>query len=670
MILLAAAAALLFTLYHYAYKARLSRRLTVTLSLLRFLSLFALFLLVINPEFSSEEYRLEPPNLVLLSDNSSSMLEGNANHQLLASLEELTTDTRITERFKTIRYSFGSQLKPADRLDFTEGTTNLAEALSALNAIYARTNTAVVLLTDGNQTLGRDYEYVSGGHEIPVYPLAVGDTTRYEDLRLGQVILNKYAFLKNSYPLETFVTYEGSSVVNSTLTISVDGRQVAQERLRFSPESGNTRVHTLLEAGSVGIKDIRVSLSPLEQERNTANNERRLAIEVIDEKTTVGLVSSILHPDLGALERTIESNEQRSVVQVLTSASGEALKEIDLFVLYQPTPAFRPIYDWIRKNRVSTMTITGVQTHWDFLNEAQDLYQKEGLGQQEEVLPVMNPAFGLFDLGGFSVADFPPLTGELGDVLITKPHEVLLGQRIRGVDMPDPLFVLIDGDARKEAVLFGENLWKWRMQSYRNKGSFESFDGLFARILRYLTHANTKERLTLEYNPVFEGTREAQVRATYYDETYLFDPTATLLFQVQGVGNEVSRELPMLLKGSYYEADLSDLPPGKYQFTAMVEEEAISERGNFTILDFDVEKQLLATDYRKLDRLAGQTGGNLYFPSDTGQLIEKLSTDDRYLPTQKSKLIVVSLIDYRWLLAIIATALAAEWFLRKYNGLI
>jgi hypothetical protein len=31
---------------------------------------------------------------------------------------------------------------------------------------------------------------------------------------------------------------------------------------------------------------------------------------------------------------------------------------------------------------------------------------------------------------------------------------------------------------------------------------------------------------------------------------------------------------------------------------------------------------------------------------------------------------VVPLIDWKYLLAIIALALAAEWFIRKYNGLI
>jgi hypothetical protein len=101
-----------------------------------------------------------------------------------------------------------------------------------------------------------------------------------------------------------------------------------------------------------------------------------------------------------------------------------------------------------------------------------------------------------------------------------------------------------------------------------------------------------------------------------------------------------------------------------------VKRTSLARDGSFTILDFDVEKQLFATDYKKLGRLAEKTGGTLYFPAETDKLVDSLLRDERYLPVQKSKQIVVSLIDYRWLLALVAIALACEWFIRKYNGLI
>ena len=100
-------------------------------------------------------------------------------------------------------------------------------------------------------------------------------------------------------------------------------------------------INTLVDARSVGLKNISVSVENIENERNTVNNRRQLAIEVIDEKTNVAIISEIMHPDLGAIKKSIESNEQRSVSILKPTVNPNTLEEIDLFVLYQPTASFQ-----------------------------------------------------------------------------------------------------------------------------------------------------------------------------------------------------------------------------------------------------------------------------------------------------------------------------------------
>lgn len=670
LVVLAGLAALLIALYQYAHRSKLPRKLLLTLTFLRFLAIFAVLLLLINPKLSRETFSLVPPQLLLLSDNSSSMQEGNAGTQQERILEQFSQSDELQDRFEVYRYSFGSELKQTDSLSLTEPTTNLSSALSSLNRIYSPGNTVIVALTDGNQTLGQDYEFLASAQKIPVFPVALGDSTRYEDLRIEQVISNKYAFLNNQYPIETYVSYEGPSPITTQLSIWVDDTKVDQQLLRLSPATRSLAVSSLLRADAVGIRNIRISVSPLENERNTRNNQRRLAIEVVDEQTKVALVSDILHPDLGAMEKAIRSNEQRTVVSVRPEALPSEYEEADLFILYQPNSKFRRIYEFIEQSNASTFTVTGVQTDWNFLNRSQGNYEKENLSHDEEILPVLNPGFSLFDLADFNIDDFPPLEGELGDIMITKPHETLIGQRIRGVDINEPLLAVINDQSRKEAVLFAENLWKWRMQAYRNQGSFENFDALIGKIILYLASDNTNRRFSLDYSPLFQGNNDARIRASFFDETFVFDGNASLLLRINGTDNSVNREVPMLLKGSYFEADLTDLPPGTYNFTARVEGEKFSGSGSFTILDFEVEKQLLATDYKRLGRLADKTGGKLYFPDTSTDLLQFLAEDERFAPVRKSKQIVVSLIDFRWLLAIIAASLAIEWFIRKFNGLI
>ncbi|MGB5482860.1 MAG: VWA domain-containing protein, partial [Eudoraea sp.] len=543
-------------------------------------------------------------------------------------------------------------------------------ALSSLNEIFAGSNTAILMLTDGNQTLGEDYEFSGGRQKFPIYPLVVGDTTSYQDIRIDQVNTNKYAFLKNKYPMEIFVSYQGKNTVSTTLTITEAGQNLYRKQIVLSETENSQIINTVLDATTVGIKNIKISLSPLENERNIANNSRQIGIEVIDEKTNIALVSNMLHPDLGALKKAIESNEQRSVSIIKPSLSPNELEQFDLFIIYQPDTSFEKVYSYIENKGANIFTITGPKTDWTFLNKVQNSFQKNSYDQKEEVTPILNAGFTHFDISDLTVSEYPPVETTLGELLITASYENMLSQRIKGVDLNEPLFTVLETNLRREAILFGENIWKWRVQSYREDQEFKKFDDFISKVILFLANSKPRSRLTLEYENIYQGLNEATIKATYFDETFVFDNNATLNLILSGIENNTSRQIPMLLKKGYYEADISTLPSGDYSFTASVKDENLTKTGKFTILDYDLEKQLLSSNYKKLDRLAKSTNATLYFPSQVSNFIENIIKDNRFVPIQKSKQNVVSLIDFKILLGIIVAALTAEWFIRKYNGLI
>ncbi len=670
LIVVAAIVALALVLFQYYHKTKRRGRLGMLLSFFRFLALFCIFLVLINPKFTKNTYELEKANLVLLADNSSSITASDGQEHMNQVIDYIKGSTPLGDRFNLKQHSFGTRLGLLDSLSFSEQNTNIAQAMKGIAQLYGHSNTSILLLTDGNQTLGEDYEFYGTNQKFPIYPVAIGDTTRYEDLRIGQVNANKYAFLKNKYPLEIYVSYEGKGSVTTRVNVSVDGKRVFRENVALSNTVSTKVINTLLTANTVGVKNIRVSVEAIDNERNTINNQKNLAVEIIDEKTDIAIMTAVFHPDIGALKKAIEVNEQRNVTIRKVTSGIQGLDDTDLFILYQPNAAFKAVYDYIDQKKANTFTITGSKTDWNFLNQIQNCFEKNSYNQVEEITPVPNPGFSVFNNVDFSVADFPPLTGMLGEIIISRPHEVLLHQRIKGVELDEPLLAVIGNDLEREAVLFGEHLWKWRVQSYRNEQHFSNFDDMIGRIIRYLSTNTSKSRLTVEYEPLYSGANQAKVSAAYFDKAFGFDANATLSLRLKGIGNGISREVPMLLKGTYYEADLSDLPAGSYTFTVVVAEENLSKSGSFSISDFDVEKQLLSSDYQKLDRLAQRSKGKLYFPQETDTMIADLLNNNQFLPTQKSKQNVVSLIDFRFLLGVIIAALAAEWFIRKYNGLI
>src|SRR5699024_9115915 len=111
----------------------------------------------------------------------------------------------------------------------------------------------------------------------------------------------------------------------------------------------------------------------------------------------------------------------------------------------------------------------------------------------------------------------------------------------------------------------------------------------------------------------------------------------------------------------------SGLEAGEYRFVVEVEGESSSKQGEFTLIDFDVEKQFLSANVDKLRQIATDS---LYFLADPDTLIEDLVKSEDYKPVQKSKTSRSALINWKYLLYIIIFSLSAEWFIRKYSGLI
>ena len=668
LIILSAVAALSLVFYQYFFKNPRKGSLNVILAALRLITMFSGLLLLVNPKFVDRDYYVEKAKLIFLVDDSESLQTAISKESLTNAINQFKDNGELADRFNIDQYAFGASIAATDSLTLAQRSTDIANALSTIDQIYLKGNNVVVLLTDGNSTYGRDYEYLNLNPSLTVFPVVVGDTTQYEDVFIGRINVNKYAFLRNKFPIEATINYRGNTSIRSSVAVAVDGKTVHREQITLSPLAKSKTMSIVTEATSVGIKNIKISVAALENERNIANNTKETAIEVIDEKTDVVIVSDILHPDIGALKKSIERNEQRSVI-IKKPGEINTLADTDLVLLYQPNRNFSGVYDMLKKSGLNYFTITGSKTDWNFLNRAQQGFFQTGSSQSEEIVPMLNNAFGIFGLGDFNLDNYPPLIGSLGDLELNINNETILYQQIRGVGLDKPLFSILTEGKHKEAVLFGENIWRWRAQTFRNDQSFKRFDDFMGNLMVYLGSDNQRSRLELEYPAVFDNAGMAKIRASYFDESYQFDSKANLSITVNGP-NDFRREYPMLLKGSYFEVDLSDLTSGSYQFTVTERQSNTKRSGSFRILDFNPELQQTASDYRKLDRLAQQTGGRITYMDSLTELETALGSSKQFVPIQKSRENVVSLIDFRILLGLMAITLALEWFIRKYNGLI
>lgn len=196
------------------------------------------------------------------------------------------------------------------------------------------------------------------------------------------------------------------------------------------------------------------------------NNRKDFAIEVVDEKTKILLVSAITHPDVGMLKRSIEKNQQRLVTIVSPETVGDKIAENQLLILYQPNRSFSGVWEQLIALKKNTFIIAGTQTDWNFLNSQQSFIQKQVTSQTEDFQALWNPTFNSFILEDIGFEDFSPLTGMFGTITMSAAVQPFLFQKIRNTTTTDPLLAVAESDGQRHVFLLGENSWKWRMQRF------------------------------------------------------------------------------------------------------------------------------------------------------------------------------------------------------------
>jgi len=669
-IVIASIIALAASLFMYGYKTKYTGALKWIFGILRFLTLFGILLLLINPKFKNESYTVEKPKLPVLVDNSVSVNELSQGANVRKIIQDLKDNVALNDKFDVFYYSFGTSFNAIDSLSFSEKSTNISRALSSVNDLFKGETAPTLLISDGNQTLGSDYEFSSATFKNQVFPVILGDSIKYTDLKIEQLNTNKYAFLKNQFPVEVILVYNGTNSVSSQFLITQGNAVVYRENVVFSEKDNAKTISLTLPASAVGMQRYTAQIIPMDDEKNRINNTKQFAVEVIDQATNVLIVSKITHPDIGALKKAISSNEQRRVTIKTPSEAVNLINDHQLILLYQPDRSFKNVYSEVLKLKKNTFVITGLETDWNFLNSVQENYNKERSNESETVSGFVNMNYGTFALGNINFEDYRPLKTLFGGLNISVPHEVILEQTINGITSESPMLVTMDLNGVRDAVWDAEGLWKWRAESFLRNNSFEEFDDFTGKLVQYLASNKRRSRLEVDGETFYYNNNAMKISAQYFDQNFLFDTRASLNMTVINQENNERITFPMLLKNNYYQADLNSLEAGDYKYTISVVDEVVSRSGSFTILDFSVEQQFLNANVTKLQRVATNTGGKAYYVTETPTLIKSLIEDNSYQQIQKSEQKVVPLIDWKYLLALIVLSLSAEWFIRKYNGLI
>lgn len=668
LLIVAALAAFGLSFYQYLFRAGKKSTVLFLLAFLRFVTLFAIFVLLINPVVSRKDLQIAKTPLPVLLDNSQSVKELGQDSIAKLLAEKITSDKGLKDKYDVQLYTFDEVFETGKVPNFKGKQTHIDQAAQNLQQLYRNTTYPVVILSDGNQTLGNDYIY-SFKDNTTVYPLVLGDTTTFTDLRVGQVNVNKYAFLKNKFPVEVFLQYNGTKTVNAVFSIMQGNGVVNKQSITFSPDKRAQVVNVLLNADKVGVQTYRAVISSAETEKNKYNNVKNFAVEVIDQRSEIALVAAVNHPDLGAIKRAVETNQQRKVT-IIKPSEIKSLGDYNLLVLYQPDASFRQLLEQNKNAGLNAFIITGNSTDFNLLNQYQDLVNFRMSGQREDYLSEFNNQFGLFAQEDIGFAYFPPLQHPFGTITVRDNAMPLLNARIRNVATGSPLMVFSEKGAARTAMLFGENIWKWRVDYHVAHKSYDGFDIFLDKTVQFLTTNSKRKSLVVNHESFYNSGEAIAITAQYFNKNYEFDENARLTLSLKNKQTGATKSYDFLKATNEYKVNLDGLGAGQYSFTVKEATSNATYTGAFEVLDFEIEKQFVNPDLARMKQLAQNTNGSVYYPATADALIKLLVSNEIYKATQKEVIKKTPLIDWVWLLVVLSVTLAAEWFIRKYNGLL
>jgi hypothetical protein len=657
----------------------LSKRMIVLLGSLRFVALFLISFLLLEPVLNTEFRKVEKPVVVIAQDFSASVVLNKDSvfykTEYLKQLEQL--QEVLGDNYEVRTYSFGDHFRENFTGQFRDKQTDYGELFRELEARYAGRNLgAVVVAGDGIYNRGLNPVYASTPIKSPVFTIALGDTTVYQDLILEKVVHNKLAFLGNTFPVELVIKADRCKGKSTVATISKGSRVLFSQKIEIREDPFVMTVPAELSADVVGLQKYTVALSVIDGERNVLNNTSNFYVDVLDARQKVLIVSDAPHPDVSALKNTIELNDNYQVETFVADDFKGSPAEYNVVILHgipSESAADDDLMSKIDNARIPVWYITGNQLRYNQINNRKlGVTIESRSGKANDVEGVTEPTFGLFTLSPElqqGISKWPAIAVPFGNFPTAPGARIFLKQKIGALKTDFPFMLFSEKEGVKSAVMIGEGIWKWKLADYAAKGNADLFSELVSKTIQYLAVRENKSFFRVNAQSFYEENEPVIIDAEVYNASYEAVNTEDVTIEII---NGTGQRFPYTFSksGSAYRLDIGMMAPGEYRYVARTKQnnKALTAEGQFTVTPLVAEITSTTANHRILYQLAKEHNGEMIYPKEISQLAKRLNAREDVRPVIYYSRKLTDLIDFWWILLIAVTLWTVEWILRKRNG--
>lgn len=651
------------------------------LGAIRFVFIFMLAALLMEPLVKNQVRELEKPVIALVIDNSSSMRmqadSAKVAEQILECIN--TLESELDDDHELRVYGAADGLTETRELACDQQVTNLSKSLKSIDDQFENQNLgAVILFSDGIYNQGSNPVYQSRKSFAPVYTVPFGDTTEHRDLILEEVRHNRLAYLGNQFPLLAVCRAKDLKGKTAKLQVRQEDKLLFEKNLLIDKDEWSQQVDILLKAETSGMVRYTITLDILAGEYNLQNNKKTVYMEVIDARNQVVILAHAPHPDLAAMASAIRSNENYEVSVKYVHTPGEIKwQELNLLILHQLPSRNYPILNMLEQAEKFNVPVLFV------VGEASNLAQLKswsaGLGIMSTVSNanasqgVYNPQFELFKPSEESVLAlkrFPPLYAPFGTYTPVSKNKVFLYQKIGSIESNDPLIAFSENGEQKIGMVYGEGYWRWRLYDYEQHQNHDASNEIMQKLVQFL--AAKRDNRPFKANPLkrrFDENERLLFRAELYNASFQLVNDPDVFMRIKGQdGKEFSYQFGR--DQSAYSLDAGFLAPGDYTYSATVNYggKQLTSNGLFSISPLELEAVTTRADFLLLSQLAEKNGGKRYDPSAMKALAETIKANEKIHTVSYMRSSLEDLIRLPWLFWVLIAFISFEWFVRKYKG--
>ena len=694
-----------FSVFVYRHTVpEISRRMRIVLIVLRSLALALVLFILFEPVLNLRHQEEIPPAVAVLVDDSRSMTvedNGIARDSTVRNLLDQGLVTNLPSEAVVDGYRFGGSATPvealeADSMTFTAGETNISLALQhAREAAEGRNLKAVVLVTDGNYTSGRNPVYTAEALGAPVFVVGVGDSTEKKDLLIGRVLANEVAYVESEVPVSVTVRSSGFESGTARVTLSDGSREIAAQDVSLRPGSNQYPVDFTFVPKSEGSKKLTVAVSPREGELTEKNNRQSIYIKVLKSKMKVALVAGAPSPDVSLFRRVMGRDKHMDVqLFVRKNASSwygspptaRTFADADCIVLLgypqreTGSEALALIRDAVEKQNRPLLIMLSRSTDLGSLravldpylpfdivqvrpNEAEVFFELTQEGQRSPITSSGIPAD--------SWKKLPPLFKTESSFKARVGAEALGSMSINSISFTEPLLLSRKLNRRRVSVWTGYGLWRWELAEDVFGGKLPEM--LIGNSIRWLT--TREDRKPVRIRPVrelFDSGDDVEFVAEVYNDSYEPVDAAAVEVTIKGANGERELMLSPLGAGRYTGAiELSEEGDYSYSGSATAEgAELGKDAGRFSVGDLNLEFQETRMNTVLLRQIAQRSGGQYFDAEDAGGLASAVASAPNFVSEQRLIQRDIELWNLVWLLGLAVLLFGLEWYLRKQSGMI